>query len=147
MSVNEAEKLVNEMNSSVEVYADRKMVETILRNLISNAIKYTPAGGEVSISAEKNDEKVEIAISDSGIGISPEQIATLFKIDEHQNGTGPDKETGTGIGLILCKEFVNKNNGKIWVESRMGEGSKFIFSLPVIKVENNWRTTKLDKTF
>ena len=135
------------MNSSVEVYADRKMVETILRNLISNAIKYTPGRGEVSISAKKNDEKVEITVSDSGIGISPEQIATLFKIDEHQNGTGPDKEMGTGIGLILCKEFVNKNNGKIWVESRMGEGSKFIFSLPVIKVENNWRKTKLDKTF
>ncbi|MBL1212576.1 MAG: hybrid sensor histidine kinase/response regulator [Ignavibacteriae bacterium] len=139
--------LVNEMNASVEVYADRKMVETILRNLISNAIKYTPAGGEVGISAKPNEEKVEIAVSDTGVGISTEQMAALFKIDEDQNGIGPNKEMGTGIGLILCKEFVNKNNGKIWVESKMGEGSKFIFSLPVIKIENNWRTTKLNKTF
>jgi two-component system, sensor histidine kinase and response regulator len=139
--------IANEMASSVEVYADRKMVETILRNLISNAIKFTPPSGEVNITSNLIDGHIEICVKDTGVGISPEQMTTLFKIDEHQNGSGTDKEMGTGIGLILCKEFVNKNSGKIWVESKMGEGSTFIFSLPAVRSENNWRTTKLDKTF
>ena len=140
-------KLINSLSSSIDVYADRKMVETVLRNLISNAIKYTPVSGDVFISAEQNNEKIEISVVDNGIGISQEQLATLFRIDEHQNGGNTEKEMGTGIGLILCKEFVNKNNGEIWVNSKIGEGSKFIFSLPAVKIENNWRTSKLDKTF
>jgi signal transduction histidine kinase len=140
-------KLLNNTPVSGEVFADRKMIETVLRNLISNAIKFTPSGGEVIINSQLNNGQIEISVIDTGVGISPEQMTALFKIDEHQNGTGTDKEMGSGIGLILCREFVNKNNGKIWVTSKRGEGSTFIFSLPIINAENELHLKKMDKAF
>ncbi len=119
-------------------YADLKMVETILRNLISNAVKYTNSGGEVELAAtllpdstEGMEDYIEIAVKDNGIGLKKEDSDKLFRIDIKQQTTGTAKETGTGLGLILCKEFVERNGGKIWIESSPNEGSTFKFTLPV----------------
>ncbi len=113
----------------ITVIADRSMIGTVLRNLISNAIKFTGQGGEVNISAEKRAKEIVIAISDNGIGIEATRLEKLFRIDESYSTPGTNSEKGTGLGLILCKEFVEKNGGKIWVESKEGMGTTFYFTL------------------
>ncbi|MBW6536593.1 MAG: HAMP domain-containing histidine kinase, partial [Mariniphaga sp.] len=110
--------------------ADKKAVSTVFRNLISNAIKYTKPGGLVKIEAVKNNGYLEISVEDNGIGINPGTLKKLFTITEKNSEAGTANETGTGLGLILCKEFVQKNNGKIWGESEPGKGSRFVFTLP-----------------
>jgi signal transduction histidine kinase len=112
------------------VFADKAMINTILRNLISNAIKFTYPGGQIIISAEKTPDELKISISDNGIGIKKETIGKLFRIDENNTRIGTQNERGTGLGLILCKEFIEKHQGKIWVESELGKGSKFSFTIP-----------------
>lgn len=112
-------------------FADANMVRTILRNLISNAIKYTKQGGNINVSSNCNQKKCEINISDNGIGISEQDIDKIFKIDESFSTMGTEHERGTGLGLILCKEFVEKNGGKLWAKSEPGTGSTFTFTLPV----------------
>jgi PAS domain S-box-containing protein len=114
------------------VHVDLNMLQTIIRNLLSNAIKFTPKGGSVHLSAQGSnaDNSVLIAIRDTGIGMTDETISKLFKIDEETTREGTDNEPGTGLGLVLCKEFVEKNNGKIWVESRVDKGSTFYVELP-----------------
>lgn len=97
---------------------------------MSNAIKFTPVGGKVEVNSGINKDYVEITISDNGIGIHPEDISKLFKIDVDHKTLGTKNEQGTGIGLILCKEFIEKHNGKIWVESILNKGSNFYVSLP-----------------
>jgi signal transduction histidine kinase len=112
------------------VVSDKAMINTVLRNLISNAIKFTMPGGEIGISIiEKPDETI-VSVKDSGVGISADRIEKLFRIDESYSTPGTNKEKGTGLGLILCKEFVEKHEGRIWVESQEGNGSVFSFSLP-----------------
>lgn len=111
-------------------YGDEDMIKTVLRNLISNAIKYSKIGSSVKIELEEKDEKVIVSISDEGIGISTEQLNKIFKIDTISSIPGTSGERGTGLGLILCKEFVEKNGGTIWVQSELDKGSKFSFSLP-----------------
>lgn len=112
------------------VKADKNMLESVLRNLLSNAIKFTPSGGRVTISAnEINNNFVEISIKDSGIGIPKSLLENLFSISENTRRKGTNNEHSTGLGLILCKEFVAKNGGKIWVESEEGKGSTFFFTL------------------
>jgi len=113
-----------------EVYADVNMLKTILRNLISNAIKYTHSNGEITISALQNQNNIEITVSDNGVGMNEETRNKLFKIDTNITTTGTANEKGSGLGLILCKEFVEKHGGEIWVKSELGKGSAFIFSLP-----------------
>lgn len=120
-------------NTHFKLYCDENMVNTILRNLISNAIKFTPENGQISVDAKKTDGFIEISISDTGIGISPDVQKTLFCIETNTSTRGTNNETGTGLGLILCKEFVLKHNGKIWIESEAGKGSKFIFTIPESK--------------
>jgi signal transduction histidine kinase len=115
---------------NTNVFADTDMLKTVLRNLISNAIKFTNNGGIISINVEENSEGVIISVSDNGIGIKPDKLAKLFDISQRQTTTGTEEETGTGLGLILCKEFVEKNAGKLWVESEYGKGSIFKFTLP-----------------
>jgi signal transduction histidine kinase len=115
----------------MSVSADKDMVKTILLNLVSNAIKFTHDGGVVNISAERKDSRVIISVSDNGIGILPENIAKLFDISEVLTTKGTAGESGTGLGLLLCKEFVEKHGGKIWVESEVGSGSDFKFTLPL----------------
>lgn len=111
------------------IFADKQMIRTVLRNLISNAIKFTRQRGEINISAEKTAKEVLISVSDNGIGIAPERIEKLFRIDENNSTYGTNDEGGTGLGLILCKEFVENHGGRIWVESEQEKGSTFYVSL------------------
>ncbi|MCD4746251.1 MAG: tetratricopeptide repeat-containing sensor histidine kinase, partial [Bacteroidales bacterium] len=125
--------LYNNIQPDITVFADKNMLKTIFRNLISNAIKFTHKGGEVNISSKLKANFVEIKISDNGVGISEENIKKLFRIDEKFKTNGTANEKGTGLGLILCREFVEKSSGKIWVESEEGKGSNFCFTIPVEK--------------
>ncbi|MCP5063313.1 MAG: PAS domain S-box protein [Ignavibacteriae bacterium] len=134
--VNAARKrisLINNIDEDYFIKADKFMLNTIIRNLVSNSIKFTKQGGEISVNAMeiKEEKKIEISIEDTGIGMSKEIQEKLFKIDEHITTKGTEKEKGTGIGLILCKEFVEKHKGNIWVESEIGVGSKFEFTLQI----------------
>ena len=127
-------ELQNNIDSDVSVYADKNMLATIIRNLISNSIKFTKQGGRITISSELDNNNVKITVTDTGIGIKQEDLEKLFKLDKNFSTNGTNKEEGTGIGLLLCKEMVEKHGGKIWVESKMGEGSKFIFTIPQNKL-------------
>lgn len=115
------------------VYADYQMVNTVLRNLVTNAIKYSEKGGSVKILSEQDKEKVKIIVKDTGVGIKDSDLDKLFRIEIHHTTAGTNNEPGTGVGLILCKELVEKNKGKIWVESEFGKGSRFCFTLPINK--------------
>ncbi len=112
------------------VYADNMLVNTILRNLLTNAIKFTHPNGKITVSALMKDDFLEISVTDTGVGIDPKNIPKIFKIDSKFSLPGTNKEKGTGLGLVLCKEFVEKQGGTIWVESELGKGSKFTFTLP-----------------
>lgn len=117
----------------IRVYADPYMLKTVLRNLVSNAIKFTPGGGTIEVSATSSDEGVvRISIKDNGIGMSMGILENLFRIDKNVSRPGTDNEPSTGLGLILCKEFVERNGGQIWAESEPGEGSTFF-----IQFDNN----------
>ena len=105
------------------------MLNTVIRNLLANAIKFTPENGLVEIYATEKDTLVEISIKDTGVGITQETIEKMFKIDVHQSTKGTAGEKGTGLGLILCKEFVEKNGGIIGVDSEVGKGSRFYIQL------------------
>ncbi len=121
----------------IKVYADIDMFKTILLNLVSNALKFTNKGGTINISAERTDSNITVSVSDNGIGIEHENLSKLFDISEVLNTNGTAGETGTGLGLLLCKEFVEKHSGKIWVESEVGKGSDFKFSLPIYVEKSN----------
>ena len=113
------------------VYSDKNMVSTVLRNLLTNAVKFTSKGGVVKVSSEGEKDKLKITVSDTGMGISEENINRLFRLDTFYRTLGSDNEKGSGMGLILCKEFINILKGEIWVESELNKGSRFIFTLPV----------------
>jgi signal transduction histidine kinase len=123
-------EIKTEIPTELAVFADEALLGTVLRNLISNAIKFSYAGGDVNISAKTRDKQVIVSVSDCGIGISESRINNLFRIDYNVSTEGTHKEKGTGLGLILCREFVEKHGGRIWAESKEGEGSTFSFSLP-----------------
>lgn len=116
----------------VEAAADQNMISTILRNLLSNAIKFTDKNGEIKVKLLKTNQKVEISISDNGIGVPDAIKERLFKINGKVQQKGTENELGSGLGLLLCKEFVNIHQGEIWVESELGKGSVFKFTLPLI---------------
>jgi len=117
----------------VYAYADKNMVEVTLRNLITNAIKFTENGGKIDIFSMSVGEFIEITISDSGIGIDEKLKAKLFKSDLNESKPGTVNEKGSGLGLVICKRFVNKNQGEIWIENNTKKGSTFKFTLPVYK--------------
>ena len=119
------------MKEEFTVFADLFMLKTILRNLVSNAIKFTNIEGQINISAERTSTEVIISVSDTGIGIAPKYMTKLFNISQIHKTLGTSDEKGTTLGLLLCKEFVGKHGGKIWVESKDGKGSEFKFTLPV----------------
>jgi signal transduction histidine kinase len=125
--------LKSDFSENLSVFADKKMVSTITRNLLSNAIKFTPKRGTVTISSKEimvNGKKmIETAITDTGIGMSKEKVKNLFKIEHNYRSEGTDKEAGTGLGLVLCNEFIEKNGGTIKVISNENVGSSFIFTL------------------
>ncbi len=132
---NKGIKIYSELDSDIYVLADKNMLKTIIRNLISNAIKYTNIGGFINIKNYIDKKFVEVSITDNGIGISSDNINKLFRIDEGFSTTGTENEKGTGLGLILCKEFVERNGGKIWVKSEEEKGSTFTFTLPLPEPE------------
>ena len=124
--------LVYELKCTSKAFADKNMINLVLRNLISNAIKFTNDGGVVTVlcnEAEKNPDRIEISIVDTGIGISEDNIQKLFRIDEYFSTSGTAGESGTGLGLIICKEFVEKNGGEIKISSELGVGTTFSFTL------------------
>jgi PAS domain S-box-containing protein len=123
-------RMLNTVSDKIEAFADREMVSTILRNFISNAIKFTPKNGEVSVHCEVKNNKVIISVVDSGIGIDPDMVKSLFDFESSASTLGTEGEKGTGLGLAICKEFAELNGGKIGVESKLGEGSRFYFTLP-----------------
>jgi signal transduction histidine kinase len=124
-------ELKSYLTDNLIVSADRNMIKTIFRNLISNAIKFTHKNGKVEVKAVRDNRHVEISVSDNGIGMTSNTKAKLFRIDGDLTTNGTEDEKGTGLGLFLCKEFVEKNGGKIWVESESGKGSTFKFILPL----------------
>lgn len=115
----------------LKVFADTNMIQTVIRNLVSNAVKFTPKGGNISISAKATGDKgVEISIKDTGIGMNSAIVDNLFRLDVRTNRKGTDGEPSTGLGLLLCKEFIEKHGGKIWVESEVEKGATFYFTIP-----------------
>jgi two-component system sensor histidine kinase/response regulator len=122
--------LSNKVLKSEKIYADEKMVSTIFRNIVSNAIKFTQKGGKVEVLSLSNHEVVTIEIKDNGIGMDKSKLAKLFHIDEKHSSRGTEGERGTGLGLLICKDFVEQNNGKIWAKSEPGKGSSFFISFP-----------------
>jgi len=112
------------------IMADKNMIETIFRNLFTNAIKFTPKNGKIVVSIVSHNDQVEISVRDTGVGIAKEDMEFIFKIERKTTTLGTEKETGSGLGMILCKEFVEKHGGKIWVESELGNGSTFKFTIP-----------------
>lgn len=112
------------------VHADKEMLRTVMRNLISNAVKFTEQNGEIKINAEEKNGFAVLSVTDNGIGITKQNLENLFRIDTSFSTPGTVNEKGTGLGLILCKEFIDKHQGKIWVESEPGKGSRFFVSLP-----------------
>ncbi len=118
------------VDEKLTVFADAQMLALVLRNLLTNAIKFTKRDGEVSVSAVKEGDKIRIEVADSGIGMTKEDIDRLFRIDSHISTEGTEGEAGTGLGLLLCKEMIEKQGGTISVQSKVGKGSKFIFMLP-----------------
>jgi len=122
--------LVNLVQADIIVRADNNMLATVIRNLLTNAIKFTRPGGEVSVSNSRENGLLEFIFQDNGVGIAAENIDKLFNIDTKVATKGTADEPGTGLGLILCREFIEKNSGTIRVESEVGKGSRFIITLP-----------------
>ncbi len=122
--------IMNYVETETFVYADNNMLRSIVQNLIVNAIKFTPEDGQIVISSSINNGLIEVSIKDTGVGIKSERIPGLFNFTKFFTTNGTEGEKGTGLGLPLCQEFVERNEGKIWVESELGKGSKFIFTLP-----------------
>ena len=115
------------------VYVDEYLITTVLRNLLTNAIKFTHANGKIVVSTKNKDGFLEVSVNDSGIGMNQQNLEKIFKIDSKFSNLGTNNEKGTGLGLILCKEFVELQGGKIWVTSKVGIGSTFTFTLPLAK--------------
>ncbi len=129
-------EIIVDINSTLMVYADKNLLETIIRNLLTNAIKFTDPGGRITVSTRDENGFVIIAVEDTGIGLSETDKNKLFRIDVNNAEIGQHKEKGTGLGLILCKEFCEKMGGKIWVESKLGKGSTFYFTVPIFQFIN-----------
>lgn len=123
-------RLKNNVHPETVVYADEEMIATIIRNLISNAIKFTKRGGTISVITQSSAEYVAIGIQDTGIGIAPDKMSQIFQPNENHSSLGTEGEKGTGLGLIICKDLAEKNNGKIWAESSPENGTTFWLKLP-----------------
>ncbi|MBN2350454.1 MAG: hypothetical protein JXJ22_16580 [Bacteroidales bacterium] len=125
--------LINHINPGYSTFADYEMIHVVILNLISNAIKFTPKNGTIALNAKYNGEFIQVSVSDTGIGMPDNILQSLFHIDKTISVTGTNGEKGTGLGLSLCKDFIERNGGQIWVESTVGEGSVFTFETPKTK--------------
>jgi len=125
--------LHNEIEENTSVFADKKMLLSILQNIVSNAIKHTLPGGKITVSAKRSEDKIVVEIKDTGIGMTKEIQSKLFNPQMTILSTERKENKGAGIGLLLVKGFLEKSGGEIWVESIVGEGSSFYFTLPVEK--------------
>jgi len=130
LAINKEIEIQNQVHKQLMAFFDKKSISITMNNLINNAIKFTPPKGKVTISAEKNNGHVSVTVKDTGMGIPPARLNSLFKIEGAKSTPGTDAEPGTGLGLILCKEFIEKNNGQIKVSSKLGKGSCFEIELP-----------------
>ena len=133
ISFNKEIKILSEVKDDLFVYADKNMLKTVLRNLLSNAVKYSFRSGEVMVNATVDDTEVVVSVKDQGMGIPEENIDNIFRIDAKYSVPGTENEQGTGLGLKLCKEFIEKQSGRIWVESVEKKGSEFKFTIPITK--------------
>lgn len=129
---NKSITISKKLEQNTTFLADKAMIGTVLRNLISNAIKFTNPNGSIVVSSEQKQDELMVTVSDDGDGIKENAIESLFRIENNQSTTGTQNEEGTGFGLILCKEFLDKHRGKIWVESEPNHGSKFHFTIPTV---------------
>ncbi|MBN2104069.1 hybrid sensor histidine kinase/response regulator [bacterium] len=125
--------LSSQVPENLWVLIDRNMILTVIRNLISNAVKFTPRKGCITLSAESIDHKCQVSVADTGVGIPDEIQNQLFKVGNHISTIGTENEEGSGLGLILCYEFIKRNQGHIRIESEPGKGSRFLFTLPLAK--------------
>lgn len=127
--------LVNDTDEEILLTADEKMLRAVVRNLISNALKFTPKGGLICVDAHLEQDNIKISVTDSGVGMNSDTLEKLFKIESSFSTRGTENERGTGLGLLLCKEFVEKHGGKIWGISEKGKGSTFIFTIPLLSTK------------
>ena len=129
VALNKAVRLTNEVKN-ISAFGDSNMIQTVLRNLIANSVKFSWSGGAVEVSSEMVGKMVQVTVMDAGIGMSKSQIRKIFVLDEKTSTFGTAGERGTGLGLPLCKNMVELNGGHIWVESQSGEGARFHFTIP-----------------
>ncbi len=129
--IDKKQNLSMDVDPNLVVYADKDMIAVVMRNLVFNAIKFSPKGSDIYVKANRTGLNVRVDVIDSGIGIPEENLKKLFVIDKNTMTQGTEGETGSGLGLVLCKEFIEKNDGQIWVESKLRKGSVFSFFLPV----------------
>jgi signal transduction histidine kinase len=127
--------IINNVSPNTYVLADKNMLMTVLRNLISNALKFSPNGKQIIITATENETEVVVTVKDEGVGIRAEDITKLFDDSEQFTTYGTNGEKGSGLGLMLCKEFVVRNGGTLSVQSEIGNGSSFIFTLPILNLK------------
>ncbi|MBE0424793.1 MAG: HAMP domain-containing histidine kinase, partial [Lutibacter sp.] len=125
-------------------FADKNMLEVVLRNLLCNAIKYTECNGKIEIYSMPVGEFIEITVSDNGVGMTDEVKSKLFKSDLHESKPGTENERGTGLGLIICNDFIQRNHGKIWIENNAEKGTSFKFTLPNYKKEEVHKSNKAE---
>jgi signal transduction histidine kinase len=136
LQINAQEKkleITTDLRHSSSPEADEEMVTTVLRNLVSNAIKFSYEGGKIVVRTVGQENHLRVEVEDHGKGIPPSNQEKLFRVDESFSTHGTRQEKGTGLGLILCREFIEKHGGKIWVESEENKGSCFIFTLPLVQ--------------
>ncbi len=126
-------KIETDFEENIFVYSDIKMINSVITNLLSNSLKFTNRGGEIKISVKKNKRYAIITLADSGIGMDKNTLKDLFRIDKNISRRGTENEKGTGLGLILCKEFIERNGGELKVKSKVNIGSTFIFNIPLTK--------------
>lgn len=123
-------ELFNHIPNEQFIFADEDMIFLLIRNLVSNAIKFTKPFGKIEITSYEFENHLQIVVADNGIGIKPENLDKLFRLDSHYTTRGTNSETGNGLGLTLCKEIVTKHNGQIWVKSEVDKGTKIFFTIP-----------------
>ena len=125
-------EIKNHIHKNTCIMADLNQIDLVLRNLLSNALKFTSNSGKIEVMATENDNEIVVSVTDDGIGMDSETAKNLFDNKERKSSIGTIGEKGTGLGLLICKEFINKHGGKIWAESEPKKGSTFYFSLPKV---------------